>query len=62
MTIEEFREWQERLKMRSYYKLSVATGFSEEELGQWNRGEAPIPLYVRLTFAAVYHRLNEVYS
>lgn len=62
MTVKEFREWQERLRMKSYDRLSEATGFDAEQIGRWNRGEDPIPFYVFLAFAALFHKLDEAYG
>lgn len=59
MTKVEFEEWQDRLKMRGFEKMSAATGFPVEDLRAWRMGKAEIPYYVRLTFLAVFHRLDE---
>lgn len=59
MDIDEFREWQDRLRMRSYEKLAAATGWPADQFGRWNRREEPIPYYVRLVFLALYHRLDD---
>ncbi len=59
MTKTEFEAWQDKLKMRGFDKMSAATGFSVDDLRAWRTGAAPIPYYVRLTFLAVFHRLDE---
>lgn len=62
MEKDEFRVWMDRLREHKYSRLGELLGVDPETIGRWNRGETPIPRWVRLAFAAKHHRLDEVYG